>query len=482
MCNHQNNNYSRRDFLTKTSLGLGAVALSSLMNPFQMKASTLLDLNGDPVLGKPHFPPKVKRVIYLFQSGAPSQLDLFDYKPLLVKLNGQELPESVRKGQRLTGMTAGQTSFPLAGSIFKFKQHGQNGAWMSDLMPYTAKITNELCFIKSMHTEAINHDPAVTFIQTGSQFSGRPSIGSWISYGLGSDNENLPNFVVLITKDKKGQPLYSRLWGNGFLPSEHQGTQFRSGKDPVLFLQNPPGISPKTRKNQLDHLNQLQQLQYDELEDPEIKARMSQYEMAFRMQTSVPEIMNTKGEPDYIYDMYGEDSKIPETYAANSLLARRLAEKDVKFIQLYHQGWDTHGNLPSQIKRQCKETDQPTAALINDLKQRGLLEDTLVIWGGEFGRTNYSQGALTPTNYGRDHHPKCFTIFMAGAGVKKGMVYGATDEFGYNIVENPVHIHDFQATLLHLMGVDHERLIYKHQGRRFRLTDVHGNVVKDILS
>ncbi len=482
MCNHQNNNYSRRDFLTKTSLGLGAVALSSLMNPFQMKASTLLDLNGDPVLGKPHFPPKVKRVIYLFQSGAPSQLDLFDYKPLLVKLNGQELPESVRKGQRLTGMTAGQTSFPLAGSIFKFKQHGQNGAWMSDLMPYTAKITNELCFIKSMHTEAINHDPAVTFIQTGSQFSGRPSIGSWISYGLGSDNENLPNFVVLITKDKKGQPLYSRLWGNGFLPSEHQGTQFRSGKDPVLFLQNPPGISPKTRKNQLDHLNQLQQLQYDELEDPEIKARMSQYEMAFRMQTSVPEIMNTKGEPDYIYDMYGEDSKIPGTYAANCLLARRLAEKDVKFIQLYHQGWDTHGNLPSQIKRQCKETDQPTAALINDLKQRGLLEDTLVIWGGEFGRTNYSQGALTPTNYGRDHHPKCFTIFMAGAGVKKGMVYGATDEFGYNIVENPVHIHDFQATLLHLMGVDHERLIYKHQGRRFRLTDVHGNVVKDILS
>lgn len=482
MCNHQNNNYSRRDFLTKTSLGLGAVALSSLMNPFQMKASTLLDLNGDPVLGKPHFPPKVKRVIYLFQSGAPSQLDLFDYKPLLVKLNGQELPESVRKGQRLTGMTAGQTSFPLAGSIFKFKQHGQNGAWMSDLMPYTAKITNELCFIKSMHTEAINHDPAVTFIQTGSQFSGRPSIGSWISYGLGSDNENLPNFVVLVTKDKKGQPLYSRLWGNGFLPSEHQGTQFRSGKDPVLFLQNPPGISPKTRKNQLDHLNQLQQLQYDELEDPEIKARMSQYEMAFRMQTSVPEIMNTKGEPDYIYDMYGEDSKIPGTYAANCLLARRLAEKDVKFIQLYHQGWDTHGNLPSQIKRQCKETDQPTAALINDLKQRGLLEDTLVIWGGEFGRTNYSQGALTPTNYGRDHHPKCFTIFMAGAGVKKGMVYGATDEFGYNIVENPVHIHDFQATLLHLMGVDHERLIYKHQGRRFRLTDVHGNVVKDILS
>ncbi len=481
MCNHHNKNYSRRDFLTKTSLGLGAVALGSLMNPLSMNATPLLDLNGDPILGKPHFPPKVKRVIYLFQSGAPSQLDLFDYKPLLVKLNGQELPESVRQGQRLTGMTAGQTSFPLAGSIFKFKQRGQNGAWVSDLMPYTAEITDELCFIKSMHTEAINHDPAVTFIQTGSQFSGRPSIGSWISYGLGSDNKNLPNFVVLVTKDKKGQPLYSRLWGNGFLPSEHQGTQFRSGKDPVLFLQNPPGISAETRKNQLDHLDQLQQLQYDQQEDPEIKARMSQYEMAFRMQTSVPEIMNTEGEPDYIYDMYGEDSKIPGTYAANCLLARRLVEKDVKFIQLYHQGWDHHGALPDQLKRQCKETDQPTAALIKDLKQRGLLEDTLVIWGGEFGRTNYSQGALTPTNYGRDHHPKCFTIFMAGAGVKKGMVYGGTDNFGYNIVENPVHVHDFQATLLHLMGVDHERLIYKHQGRRFRLTDVSGNVVNDIL-
>ena len=477
MCNHHNTNYSRRDFLTKTSLGLGALSLSSLMG-----ASKLLDINGDPILGKPHFPPKVKRVIYLFQSGAPSQLDLFDHKPLLTKLNGQELPPSIRKGQRLTGLTAGQTSFPLAGSIFKFKQHGQGGAWVSDRMPHIAEISDELCFIKSMHTEAINHDPAVTFMQTGSQFSGRPSIGSWVSYGLGSDNENLPNFVVLVTKDKKGQPLYSRLWGNGFLPSEHQGTQFRAGKDPVLFLQNPPGVTAESRKNQLDHLNQLQQLQYDELEDPEIKARMSQYEMAFRMQTSVPEIMNTEGEPEHIYEMYGPDSKIPGTYAANCLLARRLVEKDVKFIQLYHQGWDHHGALPDQLRRQCKETDQPSAALIKDLKQRGLLEDTLVIWGGEFGRTNYSQGALSATDYGRDHHPKCFTLFMAGAGVKKGMVYGATDDFGYNVVENPVHVHDFQATLMHLMGVDHERLTYKHQGRRFRLTDVSGNVVKDILS
>ena len=482
MCNHFDKNYSRRDFLTKTSLGLGAVALNSLMNPLGLAAKSLGNLSSDLLVGKPHFSPKVKRVIYLFQSGAPSQLDLFDYKPLLTKLNGQELPSSIRKGQRLTGMTAGQTSFPLAGSIFKFKQRGNNGAWVSDLMPHTAKITDELCFIKSMYTEAINHDPAVTFIQTGSQFSGRPSIGSWVSYGLGSDNENLPNFVVLVTKDKKGQPLYSRLWGNGFLPSEHQGTQFRSGKDPVLFLQNPPGVSSSARRSQLDHLNQLQELQYERYEDPEIKARMTQYEMAFRMQTSVPEIMDTNGEPEYIYDMYGEDSRNPGTFAANCLLARRLIEKDVKFIQLYHQGWDTHGSLPSQIKRQCKETDQPTAALILDLKQRGLLEDTLVIWGGEFGRTNYSQGALTPTNYGRDHHPKCFTLFMAGAGVKKGLVYGATDEFGYNITENPVHVHDFQATLLHLMGVDHERLTYKHQGRRFRLTDVSGKVVHDILT
>jgi hypothetical protein len=482
MCDHQNKNYTRRDFLTKTSLGLGAVALNSLINPMGLNASTLCDLNGKSLSGKPHFPPKVKRVIYLFQSGAPSQLDLFDYKPLLTKMNGQELPESIRKGQRLTGMTAGQTSFPLAGSIFKFNQSGQNGNWISELMPYTAEITDELCFIKSMQTDAINHDPAATFIQTGSQFPGRPSIGSWVSYGLGSDNENLPNFVVLITKDKFGQPLYSRLWGNGFLPSEHQGIPFRPGKDPVLFLKNPPGVSSEMRKDQLDYLEELQNLQYNEFEDPEIKARISQYEMAFRMQTSVPEIMNTDGEPDYIYEMYGEDSKKPGTYAANCLLARRLAEKDVKFIQLYHQGWDAHGGLPELMKRQCKETDQPTAALIKDLKQRGLLEDTLVIWGGEFGRTNYSQGALTPTDYGRDHHPKCFTIFMAGAGVKKGLVYGSTDDFGYNIVNNPVHVHDFQATLLHLMGMDHERLIYKHQGRRFRLTDVSGNVVKDILS
>jgi hypothetical protein len=353
---------------------------------------------------------------------------------------------------------------------------------MSDLMPEVSKISDELCFIKSMHTDAINHDPAVSLIQTGSQLPGRPSIGSWLSYGLGSDNKNLPGFVVLITKDKYGQPLYSRSWGNGFLPSQHQGVQFRSGKNPVLYLDNPPGVTKQLREEQLEYLAKMQQNKYADIGDPEILSRISQYEMAFRMQTSVPDVMDLSEEPDYIYDMYGEDSKKPGTFAANCLLARRLVEKDVKFIQLYHQGWDHHGDLPKNIKTQCKETDQPTAALIKDLKQRGLLEDTLVIWGGEFGRTNYSQGQLTDTNYARDHHPGCFTIFMAGAGIKKGITYGATDAFGYNIVENPVHVHDFQATLMHLMGIDHEKFTFKFQGRRFRLTDVHGSVVNDILA
>ena len=483
-CNHHNEKYTRRDFLTKTSLGLGALSLSSLIDPLKVWGGDKAPLNlpGGDLLGRTHFPPKAKRVIYLFQSGAPSQLDLFDYKPLLNKMNGQELPDSVRGGQRVTGMTAGQSSFPLAGSLFSFQQRGNSGAWVSDLMPYTAQIVDELCFVKSMYTEAINHDPAVTFMQTGSQFAGRPSIGSWLSYGLGSDNQNLPSFVVLVTKNKTGQPLYARLWGNGFLPSEHQGVQFRAGKNPVLYLTNPPGVDPGARRQQLDYLKELQQKQFDELEDPEITARIAQYEMAYRLQTSVPEIMDTSGEPDYIYDMYGEDSRKPGTYAANCLLARRLAERDVKFIQLYHQGWDQHGNLPSAIKVQCKETDQPTAALIMDLKQRGLLEDTLIIWGGEFGRTNYSQGKLTTTNFGRDHHAQCYTIFMAGAGVKKGFSYGATDEFGYNVIQKPVHVHDFQATLLHLLGVDHEKLTFKFQGRRYRLTDVHGHVVKDLLT
>lgn len=468
--------YTRRDFLTKTSLGLGAATFASFLDPTSLAAQAI-----DGIGSGPHFAPKAKRVIYLFQSGAPSQIDLFDPKPVLTRLTGQELPESIRKGQRLTGMTAGQASFPLVGHQFEFKQHGQSGATLSELMPYTAEIADELCFIKSMHTEAINHDPAITFFQTGSQFPGRPSVGAWLSYGLGSDNQNLPGFVVLVTKDKMGQPLYSRLWGNGFLPSEHQGVQFRAGKDPVLYLTNPPGVDELSRGNQIDHLNQLQEKQYDEFADPEIKARMAQYEMAFRMQTSVPEVMDISQEPDYIYDMYGPDVKKPGTFAANCLLARRLAEKGVKFIQLFHQGWDQHGALRQNLPKQTLETDQPSAALIKDLKQRGMLEDTLVIWGGEFGRTSYSQGNINSEYFGRDHHGNCFTIFMAGAGVKKGMTYGQTDEFSYNVAENPVHIHDFNATLLHLLGIDHERLTYKFQGRRYRLTDVHGNVVKDIL-
>ena len=480
-CNDHNHNekYTRRDFLTKTSLGLGALTLGSLINPDPVFGNTN-NFSLNPKL--PHFPAKAKRIIYLFQSGAPSQLDLFDYKPLLKKLHGQEIPDSIRGTQRLTGMTAGQGSFPLLSSKFNFKQYGESGTWMSELMPHTSKIVDELCFIKSMHTEEINHDPAVTFLQTGSNLPGRPSMGSWVSYGLGSDNKNLPEFVVLVTKNKFGQPLYARSWGNGFLPSKYQGVQFRSGKDAVLYLENPPGVTGDLRKEQLDYLKKLENENYNDIGDPEILSRMSQYEMAYRMQTSVPEVMDVSNEPDYIFDMYGEDSKNPGTFAANCLLARKLVEKDVKFIQLYHQGWDHHATLNESLKKQCKETDQASAALIKDLKQRGLLEDTLVIWGGEFGRTNYTQGSINDPNYGRDHHPRCFTIFMAGAGIKKGVTFGATDEFGYNLAEDPVHVHDFQATIMHLLGIDHERLIFKHQGRRYRLTDVHGHVVKNILS
>tara|TARA_R110002050_G_scaffold74980_2_gene160794 strand:+ start:477 stop:1922 length:1446 start_codon:yes stop_codon:yes gene_type:complete len=474
-------NMDRRQFLTKTSLGLGSVALSSLLDPGNLLANIGADKQAG--LGRLPLVPKAKRVIFLFQSGGPSQMELFDYKPLLNERFGQELPASIRAGQRLTGMTSSQNSFPLAGSVFDFAQYGQSGAWVSELMPHTAKIVDELCFVKSMHTDAINHDPAITFFQTGSQLSGRPSMGSWISYGLGSDNKNLPEFCVLLSRGKSGgQPLYAKLWGSGFLPSLHQGVQFRSGKDPVLYLNNPNGLSAKSRRRMLDALKDLHDIKYDKVMDPEINSRISQYEMAYRMQFSVPDTMNISNEPDYIYDMYGPDSRKPGTFAANCLLARRLAEKDVKFIQLYHQGWDQHGNLPRDIKIMSKSVDQAGAALVMDLKQRGLLEDTLVVWGGEFGRTNYSQGKLTLDNYGRDHHPRCFTMWMAGGGVKKGYTHGETCEFGYNIVKNPVHVHDFQATLLHLLGVDHEKLIFKHQGRRFRLTDVSGHVVHDIIS
>ena len=483
---------NRRAFLSKSSMGIGVAALSSLLGYTfftKSKNGVLTSTSGgglQGILDKPHFAPKAKRVIYLFQSGGPSQLELFDHKPLLNKRRGEDLPESVRKGQRLTGMTSGQERFPLVGSHYQFAQHGNSGAWMSELLPYTSKIVDELCIINSMHTDAINHDPAITFFQTGSQQPGRPSIGAWMSYGLGSMNENLPAFTVLLSRgtgrSNMAQPLYSKLWGNGFLHSLHQGVQFRSGKDPVLYLQDPEGMDRQSRRKMLDKIALLNHKQLEKTGDPEISSRIAQYEMAYRMQTSVPEIMDIQGEPDHIYQMYGPDSTVPGTFAANCLLARRLAEQDVRFIQLYHMGWDQHENLPSAVKRQAKDVDQASAALIMDLKQRGLLEDTLVIWGGEFGRTNYSQGTLTASNYGRDHHPRCFSIWMAGGGVKPGIVYGETDDFGYNIVKDPVHVHDFQATLLHQLGIDHEQLTYKYQGRRFRLTDVHGHVVKDILA
>jgi hypothetical protein len=410
---------------------------------------------------------------------------LFDYKPLLDKMRGQELPESVRNGQRLTGMTSGQDSFPLVGSNFGWDQVGSNGTHVSKLLPYIGKIADDICIVKSMYTEAINHDPAITFFQTGSQQPGRPSMGSWLSYGLGSTNENLPTFCVLLSRGTgrpNGQPLYSRLWGNGFLHSLHQGVQFRAGKDPVLYLKDPDGMDSLGRRRMLDKLAELNHKQLEEFGDPEISTRIAQYEMAYRMQTSVPEVMDITNEPEYIYRMYGPDAMQPGTYAANCLLARKLIEQDVRFVQLYHMGWDQHDNLPSAIARQAKDVDQASAALVLDLKQRGLLDETLVIWGGEFGRTNYSQGVLTDTNYGRDHHPRCFTIWMAGGGIKPGVVYGETDEFGYNIVKDPVHVHDFQATALHLLGVDHEKLTYKHQGRRYRLTDVHGHIMHDLLA
>jgi len=482
---------NRRSFLGKAALGAGSVALASLLgnqffrkdkNGIITKANDFGGNNG--MLDALHHASKAKRVIYLFQSGGPSQLELFDYKPTLIKRRGEELPDSIRQGQRLTGMTSGQDSFPLAGSVFDFKQYGQNGTYISDLLPYTAKMVDELCIIKSMYTEAINHDPAVTFFQTGSQQPGRPSMGSWLSYGLGSENKNLPAFSVLLSRGSgrpSGQPLYTRLWGNGFLHSLHQGVQFRAAKDPVLYLNDPKGMTKEGKRAILDKLAEMNDKQFQDFGNPEIQSRIAQYEMAYKMQTSVPDVMRTDDEPDYIYKMYGADAKIPGTYAANCLLARRLAEQDVRFIQLYHMGWDQHDNLPGAIEKQAKDVDQASAALVADLKQRGLLEDTLVIWGGEFGRTNYSQGLLTDTTYGRDHHPRCFTMWMAGGGIKPGVVYGETDEFGYNIVKDPVHVHDFQATMLHLLGIDHEKLTYKYQGRRFRLTDVEGHVLNDLL-
>jgi hypothetical protein len=481
---------NRRHFFSRTSLGLGSLALASVLSEEGRAGEAdvrrpnvqAIDPAYRGVLAAPHFAPKAKRVIYLFMSGGPSQLDLFDYKPLLNRMNGKDLPDSVRMGQRLTGMSSNQATLPLAGSIFKFARHGTSGAWVSELLPQTARVVDELCFIRTIYTEAINHDPAITFFQTGSQIAGRPSMGAWLSYGLGTANQNLPTFCVLISRRPVDQPLYSRLWGNGFLPSVHQGVQFRAGAEPVLYLENPPGVSAAGRRKMLDRLRELHQIEYERALDPAITSRIAQYEMAYRMQTSVPEVTDLSEEPEHIFDLYGPDARKPGSFAANCLLARRLAERDVRFIQLYHPGWDHHGGLPSGIRHLTRETDQGCAALVQDLKQRGMLDDTLVLWGGEFGRTNYSQGKLTPTDYGRDHHPRCFTVWAAGGGIRPGLTYGETDEFGYNIVSAPVHVHDFHATVLALLGIDHERLTFKHQGRYYRLTDIAGKVVKEVLA
>jgi Protein of unknown function (DUF1501) len=471
-------NINRRRFLSRLSLGIGSVALGSLLIPDLFKSNAEETM----MAGLPHFAPRAKRIIYLFQNGAPSQLDLFDYKPLLQKMQGEDLPASVRQGQRLTGMTADQTKFPLAGTVFKFDQYGQSRAWLSELLPYTSKVVDDLCFVKSMYTEAINHDPALTFFQTGAQQGNRPSMGSWLSYGLGSENKNLPSFCVLLSKGKgNGQGVYSKLWSNGFLDSIYQGVQFSSGENPVLYLNDPESMSRQDRRKMIDKIAELNDQSLKEFGDPEISTKIQQYEMAYRMQTVVPEITDMSKEPEDTVKLYGPECLVPGTFAANCLLARKLSESGVRFVQLYHQGWDGHGNLPGEIRGQCKDADQASAALITDLKQRGLLDETLVIWGGEFGRTNYCQGKLTKENYGRDHHPRCFTIWMAGGGVRPG-VYGETDDFGYNITKNPVHVHDFHATVLYLMGLDHEKLTFKNQGRRYRLTDVAGKVVNGLIA
>ncbi len=471
---------SRRRLLATTGLGFGGIALADLLG---RRAAAAVPETPHGALDAFHLPPKAKRVIYLFQSGGPSQLDLYDWKPTLVERTGEQLPESVRGGQRLTGMSGNQSSIPLVGSPMKFAQHGQSGAWLSEVLPHTAKVADKICFLKAAYTESINHGPGVTFMQSGAQIPGRPSIGAWLDYGLGDSSDNLPSFVVLITKNKGGQPLMSHLWGSGFLPTRHQAVRFRSGGDPVLYLGNPAGVSRENRRAALDGLKQLHEHQFATNPDSEIAARIANYELAFRMQASVPDVTNLADEPAHVLEKYGPGANEPGTFAANCLLARRLAERGVRFIQLYHQDWDHHGGLPGGIRGEAGQTDQPSAALVQDLADRGMLDDTLVVWGGEFGRTNYCQGNYTAGgDFGRDHHPRCFTMWMAGGGVKGGISHGETCEFGYNIVRDGVHVHDFHATLMHLCGIDHERLTYRFQGRRYRLTDVHGRVIQEILA
>jgi len=471
--------HTRRAFLGRGTLGLGGIALGSLLNAQAAKRNAI---GGQ--AGLPHFAPKAKRVIYLFQSGGPSQMDLFDYKPHLAKRFGEEVPESIYPAERKTTMTSGQASFPCAPSTLKFTRHGQAGTWLSEPLRHLAQVIDDVCVIKSMHTDAINHDPAATLFQTGSVLPGRPSMGAWVSYGLGSGNANLPAFVALTSngRAKAGQPLYDRLWGAGFLPGRFQGVKFRGQGDPILDLYNPAGVTRAQRRRMLDALGKLNSDQAGRFNDPAIATRIAQYELAFRMQMSVPELIDVQREPQHILDQYGPDATKVGRYAYNCLLARRLAERGVRFIQLYHRGWDAHNNAPKQVPAQCRDTDRPTAALLLDLKQRGMLDDTLVVWGGEFGRTIYCQGKLTKQVYGRDHHPNCFTYWMAGGGVRGGMTYGETDDYSVNVTENPVHVHDLQATILHQLGINHERLTHRYQGRYFRLTDVHGNVVEQILA
>lgn len=480
---------TRRHFFGRTATGIGTAALASILNPNLFAdgdVSTTKRSSQDGVLKTLHFPPKAKHVIYLFMSGGPSHIDLFDHKPRMKELRGTELPASIRMGQRITGMTSGQKSLPVASSIFKFNQHGKSGAWVSELLPNIATIVDDIAIVKSLNTEAINHDPATTMIQTGSQQPGRPSLGAWLSYGLGAESDSLPAFIVMISQgsgNKTDQPIFSRLWGSGFIPSRHQGVRFRSGDDPVLYLSDPPGIDRESRRQILDGVGELNRIGADSFGDPEIQTRIAQYEMAFRMQASVPELTDLSQEPQHIRDLYGlKDDGVDGGFARNCLLARRMVERGVRFVQLMHRGWDQHSDLPRQIRGQCSDVDRPAAALIKDLKDRGLLNETLVIWGGEFGRTVYSQGTLTENNYGRDHHGRCFSMWLAGGGIKPGMTYGETDEYCYNVIHNPVHIHDFNATILRCLGIDHERLTFRFQGRDYRLTDIHGNAVAELLS
>jgi hypothetical protein len=475
--------FTRRHFLRRGSQGLGWAALATLLADASSASGQPRQPGGSSGLeGLPHFAPRARHVIFLHQSGAPSQIELFDYKPQLDQRHGQEIPASVQMDQRLTTMTRDQATKPLTRSLFRFARHGQCGAEISELLPYTAQIADDLCIVRSLYTEAINHDPAITFLQTGSQQPGRPSLGAWVHYGLGSENANLPAFVVMISGGRPGdQPLYGRLWGSGFLPAQYQAVQLRSGGDPLLFLHNPPGIDPAVRRTMIDAQAAMNQWQYELYRDPEIAARIEQYELAFRLQAAAPELVDLSQESEQVLDQYGPEVRQPGSFAANCLLARRLVERGVRFVQLYHRDWDHHSHLPSRLKEKCLETDQASAALVSDLKQRGLLKDTLVVWAGEFGRTAFCQGELTADDYGRDHHPRCFSIWMAGGGVRSGMTFGTTDEFSYNVVENPVHVHDLQATILHLLGIDHERLTYQHQGRHFRLTDIAGRAVRKVV-